>query len=58
LKIVPNDYRNECQRDTALIITGMDEDSVFAKCPYCGAKFDLIREGCRIKELMGGETSR
>jgi hypothetical protein len=50
MKIVPNDYCNECKKDTGLIVTGMDEHSVFAKCPVCGAKFDLIREGTKVVE--------
>jgi len=50
VKIVPNDYCNECKKDTNLIVTGMDEHSVFAKCPVCGAKFDLIREGTKVVE--------
>jgi hypothetical protein len=50
MKIVPNDYCNECKKDTDLIVTSMDEHSVFAKCPVCGAKFDLIREGTKVVE--------
>jgi DNA-directed RNA polymerase subunit RPC12/RpoP len=51
MKIVPNDYCNECKKDTDLIVTEITEHSIFAKCPDCGAKFDLISEGCRIKEV-------
>jgi hypothetical protein len=50
VKIVSNDYCNECKKGTDLIATGMDEHSVFAKCPVCGAKFDLIREGTKVVE--------
>jgi hypothetical protein len=50
-KIVPNEYCNECRRAADLIVTGEDEFSVFAKCPYCGAKFDLINDGHRTKEV-------
>ena len=28
MKIVPNDYCNECKKGTDLIVTGMDEHSV------------------------------
>jgi hypothetical protein len=50
MKVVPNDYCNECKKDTDLIVTGMDEHSVFAKCSVCGAKIDLIREGTKVVE--------
>ncbi|MEH7346003.1 hypothetical protein V7122_19355 [Bacillus sp. JJ1532] len=51
MKIVPNDYCNECRRNTHLIVTGETEDSIFATCPHCKAKFDLINDGYRIKEV-------
>ncbi|MBS4191781.1 hypothetical protein KHA94_16445 [Bacillus sp. FJAT-49705] len=51
MKIVPNDYCNECRRNTHLIVTGEDEQSIFATCPHCDAKFDLINDGARTKEV-------
>lgn len=47
IRVVPNEYCNECKRDTYLVVSGFNEHSIFADCPHCGAKFDLIREGTR-----------
>lgn len=51
MKIVPNDYCNDCRRYTHLIVTEVTEDSIFANCPLCNCKFDLINDGYRIKEI-------
>lgn len=40
-----DDYCNECRADKVLIVTEHDSDSIFAVCPDCDAKFDLINDG-------------
>lgn len=49
MKVVPFEYCNECKLDTHLVVTGGTEDSIFATCPQCDAKFDLIYDEWRVK---------
>lgn len=58
MEIVPNDYCNECRRNTNLIVTGTTDDSIFATCPHCNAKFDLINDGYRVKKVLEKKLSQ
>lgn len=51
MKVVKNQYCNECKRNTHLNVTGENQESIFAVCPHCDADFDLINDGETIKEI-------
>ncbi|WP_157076688.1 hypothetical protein [Sutcliffiella cohnii] len=43
-EVIKNDWCNECKMQTDLVVTGKTAESIFAKCPHCCAKFDLIND--------------
>ncbi len=54
--IVPNDYCPPCKADRDLIVSSSDEHSIYAKCPVCSSKHDLIFIPNRIKEVKDVNT--
>lgn len=52
MEIVKNEFCNECKSRTHLVVTGVDEYSIFAKCPICCASYDLIYDASSISQLV------